>query len=325
MAASNYPGGFKDGILIRGLPIVQTHPGKVFWLLRAAGAATTGHKPGSDGNDGSFNAPFATLDYAFGRTVASRGAVIMVKAGHTETISTATALAFDVNGVAVVGLGTGSLRPTFTLDTITTAAIEVSAANITVQNCIFVANFADIATFFLLTTAKDFGVENCEFRDTSAILNALNVIDTNAVANDADGLYFVKNRIISLGTTAATSVFDIDAAISRVTITDNFYVGAVVNNTPALLDVTANVAVTNLEVARNVVYRINTDTATGGLIYAGTSTGNTGMAYDNKLRHGDIAAAILVPVGSLIGMVNNLTTGDADTSGYVLPAIGTDA
>ena len=324
MGLSNYPSGFSGGIVIRGMPLVQTHPGKVFWVLKAAGAATTGHKTGSDGNDGSFNAPFATLDYAIGRCTASRGDVIFVKAGHTETLSTATALAFDIAGVAIVGLGSGSLRPTFTLDTLTTTAIGVSSANVSVQNCIFIANFADIATFFLLTTAKDFAVEKCEFRDTSSVLNAINVIDTNATSNDADGLYFVGNRIISLGTTAATSVFDIDAAISRMTVNDNFYVGAVVNNTAAWIDA-ATFAVTNLEMGRNVTYRINTDTATGGLLFAGSSVGNTGMVYENYSRHGDVAAAIYVTAGALLGMAENYGTGDADTQGTLIPVAGNDA
>lgn len=324
MTMSNYPGGFVDGVLIRGMPITQTHPGKVFWVGNAAASALTGQKSASDGNQGTFNDPFSTLDYAIGKCTASRGDIIIVKPGHTETISTSTAMAWDVAGVAIVGLGVGSLRPTFTLNTATTATITVSAANVAVQNCIFVANFADIATIFTLTTAKDFTVEQCEFRDTSAILNAINIIDTNATANAADGLYFVGNRVKSLGTTAATSVFDVDAALDRMVVNDNFYTGAVVNNTPAWIDAGAN-AITNLEMGRNKTYRINTDTATGGLLFAGSSVGNTGMVYENYSRHGDVAGAIYVTAGALLGMAENYGTGDADTQGTLIPAAGNDA
>jgi hypothetical protein len=30
--ASNFPNGFLDGVTIRGMPIVQLHPGKVWWV-----------------------------------------------------------------------------------------------------------------------------------------------------------------------------------------------------------------------------------------------------------------------------------------------------
>ena len=161
MTMSNYPGGFTDGVLIRGLPLVQTHPGKVFWVSNASAAQLTGHRTGSNGNQGTFNDPFSTLDYAFDQCTASRGDVIFVKPGHAETISTAAILDFDKAGVAVIGLGTGSLRPTFTYTTAITATIDVTAANISIQNCLFVANFLDVSSFFTFTTAKDFAVENC--------------------------------------------------------------------------------------------------------------------------------------------------------------------
>lgn len=324
MAMSNYPGGFKDGFLVRGMPLIQTHPGKVFWVGNAAAAKFAEHKSASNGNQGTFNDPFSTLDYAIGRCTASRNDIIMIKPGHAETISTATAMAWDVAGVAIIGLGVGSLRPTFTLDTANTATITVSVANVSVQNCIFIANFLDIATCFTVTTAKDFSVELCEFRDTSAVLNFINIVDTNASANDADGLYIANCRIQSLGTTAATSVIDVDAALDRLVLKDNFYVGAVLNNTPAWVDA-ATFALTNVEIARNKTYRINTDTATGGLIVAGSSTGNTGMAYENYSRHGDVAAAIYFTAGGLIGLAENYGTGDADTQGQLIPVAGTDA
>jgi hypothetical protein len=73
-----------------------------------------------------------------------------------------------VAGVAIIGLGAGSLRPTLTFTTATTANIPVTAANMSIQNFLFVANFADIASFFTATgtnTPTDFNVEGCEFKD----------------------------------------------------------------------------------------------------------------------------------------------------------------
>ena len=324
MAMSNYPGGFADGVMIRGMPITQTHPGKVFWVLRAAGAATQGHRAGSNGNDGSFTAPFATLDYAIGRCTASRGDIIMIKPGHTETISTSTAMAWDVSGVAIIGLGVGSLRPTFTLDTANTATITVSVANVSVQNCIFIANFADIATCFTVTTAADFAVEYCEFRDTSASLNFINIVDTNATANAANGLYFCNNRILGLGTTAATTAIDIDAGQSRITVNDNYVVMAVLNNTPALLDL-ATFNMLSLEVARNIVFRPNTDTATGGILLEGTGEAMTGMVYGNHCKTLDVAGMLIMTLTSALGFHENYLSGTADVSGILIPAADSDA
>jgi hypothetical protein len=149
-------------LTIREIPIHTAYPGKVFWVYNGT-ALHGGQRGGSDGNKGSFNSPFATVAYAITQCTANRGDVIMVKAGHTETISDATTFAGNVAGVAVVGLGTGSLRPTFTFDTANTATIPVSADNVAFKNCIFVANFLSIAAPFTLATAKNFAVEDCYF------------------------------------------------------------------------------------------------------------------------------------------------------------------
>ncbi|MCK4815623.1 hypothetical protein KA005_07630, partial [bacterium] len=74
MPISNYPKGFANGINLRGLPILNTYPGKVFWV---------DSETGSDGNKGTFDRPFGTIDYAVGRCTADRGDVILVKANHS--------------------------------------------------------------------------------------------------------------------------------------------------------------------------------------------------------------------------------------------------
>src|SRR5256885_9730538 len=88
-------------------PIV--HAGDPFFV-KASGGVNSAY-----GGDKAH--PLATLDYAIGLTTANHGDVIYVMPGHTETISTATALALDVAGVQVVGLGHWRLRPTLTLGT----------------------------------------------------------------------------------------------------------------------------------------------------------------------------------------------------------------
>ena len=319
---SQYGLGFTNGLLVRGLPVNQVHPGKVFWVNNSSVLAQGGIG-GSNGNDGSYLRPFSTIDYAVSQCKASRGDIVVVMPGYTQVVSAAAGLGLDVAGVAVIGLGSGSLRPTITLDTAATADIDVSAANISVQNMIFVANFADVATCFEVAAAKDFTVEYCEFRDTSASLNFINIIDTNAVANDADGLYFAHNSILSLGTTAATTVIEIDETISRMVVAHNFFTGADVDNTPMFIEA-ATFDLKHVQIYDNVGYRLS-DFATSGWLLETSSTASTGFVYDNYGKTLDAAAILLITTGSTLGTHNNLVSGTADTSGMVIPAIDSDA
>ena len=146
---STFPYGFSGGVSIRGIPFSQTHTGKAFWLYNGPFVAPQG-RAGADGNDGSFNSPFATLQGALNKVTPGRGDIIFVKPGHAENISSATALVVSVSNVAIIGLGQGVLRPTFTLNTAATATINITADDVTFQNCIFKANFLNIAACFTL-------------------------------------------------------------------------------------------------------------------------------------------------------------------------------
>lgn len=149
MPFTNFPDGFRYGVSIRGLPLMQTNPGFVFYVSNSPIPQPSG-RPGSNSNRGTFQDPLSTLTFAMNSKVTpGRGDVVIVGPGHQETISDAgLALNLAGSGVSIIGLGTGSMRPTFTLDTATTANILVSGANIGIQNCLFVANFAAIASVF---------------------------------------------------------------------------------------------------------------------------------------------------------------------------------
>lgn len=315
---SNFPSGFSGGVTIRGVPIVQTHPGKVFWVGNAA-ANLVGVRGASDGNRGTFEAPFSTLDGAIGQCTAGRGDIIFVKPGHAETISTATALALDVAGVAVVGLGMGSSRPTFTLDTATTATIGVSANNISVKNCIFSANFADIVSLFTLTTAKYFTLEECTVKATAVNMNFLWVVDTNTTDASADGLSITNCKWIEPDL-ATRSLIKADATLDDVEVMDCFISLGVNNNKPAVCEAATGKIMTNFRVGRCRIFRLNTDTATGGIIYHTDGTTSTGMVFDNRVQHADVAAEILVTASNSIGVFENRASGVAGASGYLLPA-----
>lgn len=267
---------------------------------------------------------YTTVKLALAQCVASRGDVIFVLPGHTESITGATDLAISIAGVSIIGLGRGSLRPTFTYTTGATANIPVSAANVAIRNCIFVANFADIVAAFTTTAAPEFSIQSCEFRDTDATHNFLTLITTTITVN-ADGLDFSKNRVKILGTTAATTPIVLVGTMDRITINDNYITKAALDNTSCLL-AHAALVVTNLEMARNMVFSKNLDSATGGFLITTSATTNTGMVHDNYVKGLDVAAELMISgTGSKYGEFNNLYDGDVDKSGFVSPAIGSTA
>jgi hypothetical protein len=280
---------------------------------------------GSDNNRGSYYRPFNSIAGALDQCTAGAGDIILVKPGHAETISSATVLALDVAGVAIIGLGAGSSRPTLTFTTAATANVPVTAANMSIQNLLFVANFADVASFMTATgtnTPTDFSIEQCEFRDTSSILNALAVFSGNATANSCDGLRFVNNRVSSLGTTAATTAIKLASDTKRVNISGNFGNSAVLNDTAALL-AAGTAQLTDFELGNNVWSRPNTS-STGGSFVSGSGNAWTGHAHDNLFYQVDNSAGIWIATGhgSGFGYSNNYSpiTGAVDKSALINPA-----
>ena len=193
MSMDNYPGGFTSGILIRGMPLQVTHPGKIFWVYNGS-VVLPNQKGGSDGNDGSFNAPFSTLDYAIGKCTANRGDIIIMKPGHAEDIATASGITVDVAGIAIVGLGMGSLIPKLSF-TAADATFVVSAANVSFYNVEWQANFADVAIGLDVSGVDGLSFANCRFTEAGANLNYVITIDLATGADNIsfDGCKFIGN------------------------------------------------------------------------------------------------------------------------------------
>lgn len=317
MPSSNFPVGFPQGLTVRNVPILQAQPGRVFWVSNAS-TLQVGEKGGSDGNKGTFNAPFSTVDYAIGQCVANRGDVIFVKPGHAETLSAANAILADVAGVAIVGLGVGSNRPTFTFDTAATTTIGVTAANVTFKNCIFTANFADIVSVFTLTTAKNFALDACYIKATATNMNFLYVVDTNATTADADGLWIDNCKWIEPDLLTESFV-KMDGTNADITFTNNSLTLGVKNNTAACFVIATGKVVTALKMEFNRVYRLNTDTATGGVLIVTDGSTNSGMLVENFVQTADVAGEVLVTASSGFGFFENRESGVAGASGYLLP------
>lgn len=223
MATSSYPNGFSNGIFVRGVPLQVAHPGQVFYVNNSAKIAPRGVQ-GSDANPGTYQKPFATLDYAIGQCVASRGDIIFVMPGHAETIAAAAGVDMDVAGVAVIGLGVGSLRPTFNL-TATASTFLIEAANCSIKN-LLITGGVDAVVSAVVVTAADCTIDGCEIRDVTGEM-VLGIL-TAAGANRLKILNHIHNGATGAGTGAAIALVGGDRIeITAEAIDGNFSVGGI--------------------------------------------------------------------------------------------------
>lgn len=321
--SSNYS-VFLDGVVIQGKPILSLYTGKVIWVNNSS-VQPEGAVRGSDSNKGTYLRPLATLVEGLNRATASRGDIVVVGPGHAETYSSSSAITISKAGTAIVGIGAGSSRPTFTLDTAASTTINVTAANVTIHNCILTANFADI-TAAVTISATNFMLSECYIKATAINMNFLSVVKTgSATSNVCDkltvtGCEWIEPDLATLNLVTVTGTED------RVKISGNTVQIGVNNNVAALLSAATGKIVTNMTISDNRVRRMNTDTATGGIIYATDGTTSTGLVYCNYVKAADVAASILVTASNAgVGMFLNYYTGETDTSGLLLPVAYNDA
>ena len=275
MPATHFPNGF-ESVVIRGIPVSQLHPGKVFWVNNSSVFADGGVVGADDGGaDGTRQRPFSTIDYAIGRCTASRGDIIAAMPGHAETISAAAGMTFDVAGVALIGLGAGTLKPTITFGTATGADINVTAANVSFSNIRFVSNIAN------LTAPLDIDDDHCSF-DNCEFMCALATTGMNiAIITDANatGIAVTNCTFNMESSTLGVAVTDIPTEAIRLVgadnaiINDNFIVGDF--STSAINGITT--ASEAIQINRNFIHNVNTSAAAGGIDLVAGCTGHVSM------------------------------------------------
>jgi hypothetical protein len=265
MAMSNYPNGFENGLTIRNQPILSTHSGNIFWVGR-----TPEGQAGSNGYSGTFNWPFATIDFAIGKCTANHGDIILVKAGHTETITAAGAIACDVAGVSIIGIGTGADRPTVTFgSTDNSASITISAASVTIENIIGTTSDDALSNPFNVT-GNDCWLD-IEWQDASSTVEAARAVLATTVSGLNIKLKYVG---FTTGNACVNAVRLVEVTGARISIDayGEFSTGIVEMVTTASTDVLVDGYFYNDNVAltKNVVN-------TGGLACTWFASG-----YDGK-------------------------------------------
>jgi len=161
------------------------------------------------------SAPVATIDYAIGLCTASKGDVIIVMPGHSETLT--TAITCDVAGVSIIGQGKGSLRPQLTVNA-NIDAITITAANVRIENILF--NEGTNAHTARINIAAAFAeIVGCHF-DCGA--NDLESITIAAAGTDA----LIKGNVWRITANGPDAAIEIEAAgATRLVVEDNFFDG----------------------------------------------------------------------------------------------------
>ena len=188
---ANYPGGFSTGVTLQNVPISIPHPGKVFWVNNSSVLAQGGIG-GSNGNDGTYQRPFSTLDYAIGRCTAGRGDVIYIMPGYTQTMTAADDVDVDVADVRIIGLGRGLKRPRFSY-TATGGEFVIGAVNVRIENLVFVPGVSAVThAVDVEATATDAQIVNCAFEVGASGFEFNAAITTVALADRGliQGCYF---------------------------------------------------------------------------------------------------------------------------------------
>lgn len=282
---------------------LSEHPGNVWFV----GSAVTGATDGA-GYGKNPDAPFATLDYAIGQCTASVGDVIYVLPGHAETISSAAlSPALDVIGVKVVGLGWGTLRPTFT-STHVDATLSITAANCWVENIRLVANLDNVKVAITAGALADgLMLKNVELTDSAANKDFLVGVSIAAACHDVtiDGL-----QVWGLGGTATHCIVTAGAS-DRLTVRNCRIIGTF---STALLDINA-VACTDVAIYDN--YLLNEDTSGGLVLKAVAAT--TGYVVNNRVMGVKNNTETINTPGNL-HFAENYGTDTVATSGILTPS-----
>lgn len=266
-------------------PVANLAAGRTFYVNNAASNESDTPNGGT-----SWLNPLATIDYAIGLCTANRGDVIMVGAGHAETVTAAAGIAADVGGISIIGVANGNLRPTITFTTDAAATMTISAASVRLENFRFVCNIDDQVEMLAMSAASPI-VRGCEFVMGDATYDAeAGITGTSGVSRA-----LIENcHLFSTSTTAITSGAIVLATGSHSKIRNNeIYgyfgtAGAIVNSA----------ATSNFNVIGNAIVNLSADGNNKAIVLHSSTNGlianNRGSIIDSSGPAPVTAAAAFV-------------------------------
>jgi hypothetical protein len=269
-----------------GVPFVPTDfvgtGGKVFWVGNRSGLPS--------GNGSSPDYPLSTINGAFAKCQSGRGDIVYVLPGHAESVTSANFWSSVVASTKILGLGTGTDRPTFTT-TATGGTLAIAVANVRIQNCrLLLAGSLTSTTALTVTTGIPVTAAGLQL-----IGNDINVaVDTDQLCTTAitlsalaDDCTIANNEIWGGTTGTVTGVIVTTGAVDRLKIVGNDIRACA---TTQLLDL-SNAAITDNLILNNQMQN-KLDTTTAVIKPHATSTG----IVDNNIWY--TAAAGTAPASS---------------------------
>ena len=289
---SRYPGGFRKGVEILGMPVLNTYPGNVRWVN------STG---GSDGNDGSRGRPYATLAKAIGDTASNNGDVIMLMPKHVETISDAVVI--DTTGVTIQGLGNKGAKPTFTFSGgAVTDGFHINVADVTIDNIEMVCGIKNLVNGVAID-ATGATLSNITFVEGSASagIEFLHCITSGTTVDNVCDDLTVQNCEYSTATSGNTGFISIVGNLHNLVFIGNKYlVSGPGTATGLMIAGTAGDDLKNAFISGNYMHSLITATDGYPFLNGNLETTNSGFIVDNMWA-ADTVITEVAAVNQMVG------------------------
>lgn len=251
---------------------------------------------------------FTTINTALAAMTASRGDNLVVLPNHAESIgdtSSSGAMDFDVAGINVIGLGSGSAQPKITFAH-ADADLLIGANNISISNLHFFAAITLVKIGVQIEAAvTGTNISNCKFSVEETTVDEF-LIGINLLAG-CDDTYIVGCDM-DMGLGGAAAGIKLVGASAGVRIRDNDIAG---DYSLGCLSAITTLS-TDLRIERNLLMNGNAN-ALGAVAVADFITGCLGVVRDNTI-FSDVATHLLMFTADTMIFSNNWRSDDSGSA-----------
>lgn len=297
-------GGPNDKAVLQGLYLFPGVVGNLFYVSSVTGSSTgPGWAPEN---------AYATLAQAVTAATASNGDVIILLPGHVETIA-AAGLTISKAGLTIIGLGTGSVRPTYTWSA-TDSVLTISGANTTIHNIRTTVSIDEVVSM-ILVSAAGVTLDKVDFVDAGATQAIQWLLTTNA----ADQLTIQNCYHVQTSAAASAQKWIQLVGTNDTRILNNTFLMTANASTSSHL-ISGSTAVVNCEIGNNRGLFLG---ATITIIFNLVTT-STGIVYNNFFGSGTSVATAAAYTGDACFFFQNFWADTVQVSGLLAPVVDTD-
>lgn len=258
----------------------------------------------SGGNGASPSGAFTTLAAAL--AVAQVGDRVYLAPGHAETISAAGGITWSQSGITVIGLGTGSSRPTFTWSA-TASTFIISGNNNVLSNIRCTCSIDEVVSLISVTGTRNL-LDAVDYFETAA-MTPIQFLTASSAAVD----FTFQNAKHVQATASASNSQWIEFQGARTCIQFN-WIDLTQTSNAASKVLSNGAAAVGLLVRGNVISQIS-----GSGIAISLHASSAGQACDNRVTStGTLAGKIAL--GGCMGNENYCAT-TANKNGILDPVV----